>query len=113
MVLVEPLVEASGAERERRDQFVRPQRLARAGHDALLDEVDDSVEEQLRVDAEVAVIAELGEHRVRDRPDADLERRAVGNEFDGSLRDRRVTLVGQRGRDPYERLVALTRWCRG
>jgi hypothetical protein len=53
---------------ERGDHLVRSQRLARAGHDALLDEVDDSVGEQLRVDAEVAVIAERDEHRVRNRP---------------------------------------------
>ena len=78
-----------------------------SGHHALLDEVDDAVGEQLRVDAEVAVIAERGEDGVRDRADADLERRAVGDPLDDPLGDRLVTLVRHGGRDLDERLVAL------
>ena len=50
-----------------------------AGGDAALDEVDDPVGQQLGVDAEVAVVAQRVEHRVRDAADPDLQRRAVGD----------------------------------
>ena len=48
------------------------------GDDALLDEVDEPVAEELGVNAELAMVAQQREHRIRDRADAGLQRRAVG-----------------------------------
>src|SRR5262249_61343961 len=89
----------------RGDDLVPVRSLARARDDALLDQVDEAVREQLRVDAELAVAVEQGQHRVRHRADASLERRAVRNAFGDQRRDATVDVDrGARGQLDHRRV---------
>ena len=106
-VVVQPVVQRLGAEAERRLQLVSAQALVRSGDDAALDEVDDAVGEQLRVDAEVAVAAQALQDRIRDPADPDLHRGAVRDLGDDRGCDRPVAFVGGGGRDLDERPVHL------
>ena len=76
---------------------MRAQLLVGPGHHAALDEVHDPVGEQLGVDADVAVVAQKGEHRGGHAADAHLQRGAVGDALDDQRRDRLVALVGYGG----------------
>jgi hypothetical protein len=67
-----------------------------------VDEVDDPVGEQLRVDAQVAMPGQGREQRVRDPADADLQRRAVGDVLDHRGGDAHVALVGS-GRRHFDK----------
>ena len=62
-----------------------------------LDEAHDAVGEHLGVDAEVVVVGERAEHRVRDRADAHLQRRAVGDQARHVSADRAVHVVERLG----------------
>src|SRR5688572_9670638 len=56
-----------------------------------LDEIEDTIGEHLRVQAEVFAVFEVGEDRIRNRADADLQRAAVfdqaGDVFTNALDD--------------------------
>src|SRR5262245_9595365 len=80
-VLVEKLEQPPRADRARGDDLVPVRSLARARDDALLDEVDEPIREQLRVNAELAVAIEQPQHGVRHGADASLERRTVRDTF--------------------------------
>lgn len=86
-VVVDEVVEAFRSHDERADELPATQRLPQRRDDAALDEVDDAVREHLRMNAEAAVAAELGEHGVRDRSDAELQRVTVADESGDSLSD--------------------------
>ena len=58
-----------------------------------LDQVDHPVGDQLGVDAEVAVIAQRGEHGVGDGADPGLDGRPVGHPLGDQRRDRMVEPV--------------------
>ncbi len=80
-VLVEEVVEATGAEGEGGDGLGAVAALAHPGHDAFVDQRHQPIGEQLGVNAEVGVIAELFEHGVRDGADPGLDRGAVRDAF--------------------------------
>ncbi len=74
------VVQLPGAHDEGRHQLARQQRLAAPGDDARLHQVHHPVGHHLRVQPEVLVARELGQHRVRNLPDAQLQRGPVGNQ---------------------------------
>src|SRR4051794_21603329 len=76
-VVVDEVVDALRADDERADDLASVQRLAGASDDAGLDQVDNAIREQLGVDPELVVVPEGRGCRVRDRPNPELERRAV------------------------------------
>jgi hypothetical protein len=86
---------------------VAAQLLAGAGDDAAVDEVDEPVGEQFRVDAEVAVPRQGAEDGVTDAADADLQRRAIGDLLHDCSSDALVALVRKRRRDLDERTRRL------
>ena len=74
-VVVEELIEGLGAQDELAT-ILPGAAFSLAGNDTPLDEVDDAVREQLRVDAEVLLVVEP-DATLRDRADAGLQRGAV------------------------------------
>src|SRR5262249_28608375 len=76
-VLVNDLEEPARPERAGRDDPVAMRALPGAGDDATLDEVDEGLAEQLRVNAELAMIAQQPQHGVRPPADARLDRAAI------------------------------------
>ena len=76
-VVVDVVVELARAEAEAGHDLAAVQRLARAGDDAGLDQVNDAVGEHLGVDAEVFLVLQERQQRLRNAPDAQLDRGAV------------------------------------
>src|SRR5207245_6490155 len=81
------LVEAPRPHQERGDDLASVALLSGPGDDTGLDEIDDWVGEHLRMDPEVALVAEGECRRRRDGTDAELERRAIGDEVGDVLPD--------------------------
>ena len=92
---VEPGV---GAEQDARDADARVHPLRGVGDDAALDQVDERVADHPRVDAEVAPVREHRDDRFGNRAEADLQRRAVGNERVDVRRDPALELADRRAR---------------
>ena len=65
-----------------------------------LDQVDEAVAHQLRVDAELAVAGEQVQHLVGDRADPRLDRRSVRDPLDDQLGDRAVGVGRRRAAAP-------------
>ena len=76
-IVVHVIVDFLRAEAEAGDDFAAVDRLAVAGDGAALDQLDDVVGDHLGVNAEVFLVLEKTEHRLRDAPDAKFNRRAV------------------------------------
>ena len=76
-IVVHVIVELLRAEAEAGDDFAAVNRLAVAGDGAALDQVDDAVGDHLGVDAEVFLVLQKADHRLRDAADAELNGRAV------------------------------------
>ena len=76
-VAIDELVQAVGAEGERRRDLVAVDGLVPARDVSVLDQIDDAVREHFRPDAEVLLVLERLQAGVGDLPDAHLERRAV------------------------------------
>ena len=72
--------------------------LCRFVIDARLDQIDDAVREHLGVDAEVVLVEQAPQHRVRNRADAHLQRRAVVHQPRHVLADRVLDGVDGRRR---------------
>ena len=85
-------------------------------HHPALEERQDGLAEHPGVQAEVAMARERAKHRVRDRADAELQRRAVGDQ-PGDVRadlalhlaDARDRIARQRPRRPHQRVDPETR----
>ena len=96
-VAVDHVVEAARAEREGEDDLAGVERLARAGDEAGVEQVDQAVDQHLGVDAEVpdAAFRQQGADRVRHAADADLQAGAVLDLGGDEARDRAVDLGGR------------------
>jgi hypothetical protein len=81
--------------------------LGGPGRRAALDEAAEPVGEDLRVDPEVAVIAQVLGHGVGHRADADLERGGIGNALRDEARDRVIGLGDHGRRRGDQRIVGL------
>src|SRR3990172_5648056 len=79
-VVVDEVVQPLRAQHEAGYDLPRVQRLALAGDDALVDQIDDPVAEQLGMDPQVFVVHEARQHCVGDGADPGLQCGAVGNE---------------------------------
>ena len=75
------------ADHEGGDDLAAVDLLARAGHDAGLDQVDHAVGEHLGVDAQVALVAQRAPRPLRDRPDPQLQGRAIRDQLGHVLAD--------------------------
>ncbi len=93
------------AERERADRLGAIEVFADAVDHAGLDQIDDTVGEQLGVDTEVAMVHQGGHDRVRDGADAGLQGGPVGDPFGDVVGDRAVEVVGFAWLDLDERAV--------
>ena len=76
-VVVDVVVEPPGSHAEAGDDLALIERLAAPVDGARLDQLDDGVGEHLGVDAEVLLVLEVRHHRLRNRADAELDRRVV------------------------------------
>ena len=81
--------------------------LAAVRDDAGLDEIDHAVGEHLGVDAEVVLVEQAAQHRVGNRADAHLQRRAVGDERGDVLADGVLDRVDGRGGVRVERAIGI------
>ena len=97
------------------DDLAAVERLALAGDDAGLDQVDDGVGEHLGVDAQVLLVLEELEHGLGDAADAELDRRAVLDQGGDVLADLPGVVVRLAADAPRSaaRRPARGRRCRG
>ena len=97
-VVVDVVVEPLGAHAEAGDDLAAVERLAAAGDHARLDQVDDAVGDHLGVDAQVLLVLEELQHRLRDAADAELDGRAVLDQRGDVLADLARCLASRLGR---------------
>ena len=76
-IVVEKIVEPARADGEARDDLAGMQRLVAPGDDALLDEIENGVGDQVGVNAEIAAMVEMLQRLVRNAPEIDMQRGAV------------------------------------
>ena len=100
-VVIDKVVEATGALEEGGDMLADVDLLGTAVDDAAFDERQHAVGEHLGVDTEVLVASELREHGVGDVANADLEGGAVGDKGGDVFADGDV-LVAERGELGFE-----------
>ena len=86
-VVVDEPIQPTAAEDERGHDLAAVPLLAGTGDHAGLHEVDDAVREHLAVDAEVPLVEQEEGGRGGDRPDAKLDRGAIGHEISDVLAD--------------------------
>lgn len=108
-VLVEELVQPARAERAGGDDLVLVRPFSAPGDDVLLDEPDETVAQELSVDAQLAVVPQQTEHGVGDRPHAGLHRRPVRNTLGDERSDPSVDVRRRAGRHLDQRRVGLAR----
>lgn len=83
-VVVDKVVETASAAAERGNDPPLIFLLLGVGNDPALDQGQDSVREHLRMDTQVPVRGQAGEHRVRDGADAHLQGGPVGDQVLGN-----------------------------
>jgi hypothetical protein len=81
--------------------------LTRARDRAMLDQVDKAIDQELRVNAQVAVPAQQLEHLVAHRADARLHGRAVGDPLYDMLGDAPIDVPAGPGGEFDQRVVSL------
>jgi hypothetical protein len=102
-VVVDKVVQLLSSNEETANDLALVDCLVVVGDAALGDEVDDAVGEHLRVDAQILVVVQLRQHRVRDAADAHLQGGAVLDQVLGNqladlgldVRGRLAGVVGQ------------------
>jgi hypothetical protein len=110
-VLVHEVVEALATDRGGRDDPVPVRELAGARDDAPLDQVDETLCEQLGVHTKVGMIPEHAEDLVRQHAYPDLQRRAVRDALGDVLQEPIVYLAHRAGREFREGIVGLAPAC--
>src|SRR5436190_11960903 len=76
-IVVDEVVQTACSQDKPQDHFSRVQRLPFVVDDTLLDELHDTVAHHLRVNAQVLLVLEIVEDRIRDLSDSQLQRRTV------------------------------------
>ena len=106
-VLVQEVVQPLGSQGERADGLGAIQLLGHARDNATLDEFHHTVGDQLGVDAEITMIDEGREDRVRYPADPDLDRRAVRDAFGDQRSDLEVGRTDSGRCDLVQRIIGL------
>ena len=113
-VVIHEVVEPPRPQAVAGDDPVAVERLAAAGHDAGLHQIDHAVGDDVAVDAEVAAVLEVAQGLVRHAPEPDLQRRAivddggdVAGDHLGGLTGWRMAVLRHRRVDAHQGVEAV------
>ena len=107
LIIVKIRIRLAGPIREREHRLAGFERLAAVVDDAVLHQVDQRRAEHLCVDAQVPVILQRRDQRVRDAPDAKLQHIAVVDQSRDILADLALVLAERRIRQRVQRQVGV------
>src|SRR5215510_4500026 len=113
-VVVYEVIKPPGAKAVAGDDAVAMTRLTATGHHACLDQVHNSIGDDIAVDAEIAPILQITQRFIWDAPQSDLQRRTIVNDRCDitrdtlrNLADLRMNILCNRCIDLHQRIEAV------
>src|SRR5215467_409858 len=113
-IVVYEVIEPPSPKAVASDDTVAMTRLAATGHDARLDQVHNSIGDDIAMDTEIAAILQITQRLIWNAPQSDLQRRAVVDDRGDiaryalrNLADLWMKILRDRGIDFHQRIEAV------